>query len=129
MAIIDRESADTNTAHPTGNAARAEQRPGDDAAHAAMARLRSDRVFRLVLVLASSGIVSIVGGYALVWGDSQDSFAVMLTGTCLMVGGVLAWLGSLGMLTRWIVRDTVVLARHWLKGVRNPSRNADAKLE
>ena len=116
MATTDRDRVSAKAERLVGDAG-----PSEVERDAVDHRARWDRSFWLCCILVGAGFVGVVGAYVLLQGDDMGSFPVMLIGTCLLLGGLLVWLGTLAVLTWCLTKDTWLLIRPRTKGVRNNS--------
>ena len=92
------------------------------------ARLRQDKQFLVIAVLAVSGIGLAASLYVVPWGDSLGNRGIVLAGTWLFLISGLIWLGASIALTWWVARDVGNLAGR-VAGIRRLAPNANPQVE
>lgn len=92
-------------------------------------KLRQDKQFLVIAVLAVSGIGLAASLYIVPWGDSLGRRGVMLAGTWLFLISGLIWLGASIALTWWAARDVGNLVGRLAKGIRRLAPNANPQVE
>lgn len=92
-------------------------------------RLRQDKQFLVIAVLAVSGIGLAASLYIVPWGDRVDNRGTMLAGTWLFLISGLIWLGASITLTWWAARDFGNLVGRLARGIRRLAPNANPQVE
>ncbi len=92
-------------------------------------RLRQDKQFLVLAVLAVSGIGLAASLYIVPWGNSLGNGGIMLAGAWLFLISGLIWLGASIALTWWVARDVRNLIGHLTKSIRRLAPNANPQVE
>jgi len=93
------------------------------------ARVRQDKQFLVIAVLAASGIGLAASLYIVPWGASLDNRGAILAGTWLFLISGLIWLGASITLIWWAARDFSNLVGRLAKGIRRLAPNANPQME
>ena len=94
-----------------------------------VARLRQDKQFWVIAVLAISGGGLAASLYIVPWGAGLDNRGITLAGTWLFLISGLIWLGASITLTWWVARDFGSLVGRLAKGVRRLAPDANPQVE
>ena len=127
METADRDKGKLETGRLTVDAG--ETRREVEVQHGWAAKLRQDKQFLVIAVLAVSGIGLAASLYIVPWGDSLGNRGIVLAGTWLFLISGLIWLGASIALTWWVARDVRNLIGHLTKSIRRLAPNANPQVE
>ena len=94
-----------------------------------LTKIRQDKQFLVVAVLAVSGIGLAASLYIVPWGASLDNRGTTLAGTWLFLISGLIWLGASITLTWWAARDFSNLVGRLAKSIRRLAPDANPQME
>lgn len=92
-------------------------------------KIRQDKQFSVIVVLAVSGVGLGASLYILPWGDRLGNRVIMLAGTWLFLISGLIWLGASIALTWWMARDVGRLVSRLTKSIRRFAPDAGPQAE
>ena len=92
-------------------------------------KIRQDKQFSVIVVLAVSGVGLGASLYIVPWGDSLGNRGIMLAGTWLFLISGLIWLGASIALTWWMARDVGRLVSRLAKSIRRFAPDAGPQVE
>ena len=127
MATADRDKGHPETGRLTVDAEETRREVEEPRGWAA--KLRQDKQFLVIAVLAVSGIGLAASLYIVPWGDSLGNRGVVLAGTWLFLISGLIWLGVSIALTWWAARDVGNLVGRLAKGIRRLAPNANPQVK
>lgn len=126
MATTDSDSGDLETARLAADAA--EPRREVEEPRGWAARLRQDKQFVVIAVLAVSGIGLVASLYIVPWGDSLGNRGIMMAGTWLFLVSGIVWLLASIAVIWWVAREEILPQWRWFKGVVRLSPKAHADM-
>ena len=92
-------------------------------------KLRQDKQFSVIVVLAVSSVGLGASLYIVPWGDTLGNRGIMLAGTWLFLISGLIWLGASIALTWWMARDVGRLVSRLAKSIRRFAPDAGPQVE
>ena len=92
-------------------------------------KLRQDKQFSVIVVLAVSGVGLGISLYIVPWGDSLGNRGILLAGTWLFLISGLFCLGASIALTWWMARDMGRLVSRLAKSIRRFAPDPGSQVE
>lgn len=127
MATTDGDSGNLETGRLAADAGEKRREIAEPRGWAA--RVRQDKQFLIIAVLAASGIGLAASLYIVPWGANLDNRGAILAGTWLFLIFGLIWLGASITLICWAARDFSNLVGRLAKGIRRLAPNANPQME